>query len=199
MRPGETCVYYVSGNMANASLALLRRMSISLPLIRWCNEPRQQLCAKCVKAQRLEHREQAHEGQGKEWGQQQTTQRKGGDKREFAGEVRKGIVGEMVGREESEREGRAREEEPGRIGTEEAVRVSGERLNQVGKKGREEARAEEGDGERCGEEGEVKEEELEEMSSVGAPDIARRADEEDRRFTKESENKQRRNKEGSGK
>ena len=151
---------------------------MSLPLIRWCNEPRQQLCEKCVKAQRLEHKEQAHEGQGKEWGQQQTTQRKGGDKRGFAGEVKKGIVGEMVGQEESEREGRASVEEPGSIEAKEAVRVSGERLNQVGKKGREEARAEAGAGERRGGEEAVAEVELEAVGSVGTTDIIQRGEDE---------------------
>ena len=98
----------------------------------------------------------------------------GGDKRASEGEMQKGIVGEMEGLDESKREGGSSVTEQGKEEAKEAEQETAVRLNQVGKKGREEARAKSGGGDSRKEEEAVAEIELETMGSVKSPVITQR-------------------------
>ena len=105
----------------------------------------------------------------------------------------------MEGQDKSEREGGTSVAEMGSEEVKEAVQVTEERLNQVGKKGREEARAKAGAGEGSMEEEAVAEVELEEMGSVRTPDIVQRGEKQSRekKITRENVNRQRKNRRGS--
>ena len=82
----------------------------------------------------------------------------------------------MEGLDGSKREGGSSVTEQGKEEAKEAEQETAERLNQVGKKGREEAGAKSGGGDSRKEEEAVAEVELETMGSVKTPDITQRAE-----------------------